>query len=67
MSFNLPDDIPRARDGVAGVQPLRDGDTSTEPDRTLDAAQAEWDRTNGQSPEFAELGEDGQGDLAPED
>jgi hypothetical protein len=111
MSDNLPDDIPRAADGVAGVQPLRDQDTSIEPDPTLDPAQAEWDRTSGQapddftenpvtatgddpahlpsdedqvprfdmpaeglqpetqdlSPEIAELGESGQGDLAPED
>lgn len=110
MSDNLPDDIPRAPDGLTGVQPLRDRDTSIEPDPTLDPAQAEWDRTNGQtddfdddaatatgddpahlpsdedqvprldlpseglqpetqdmSPEIAELGESGQGDLAPED
>lgn len=107
MSDNLPDDIPRAADGVAGVQPLRDQDTSIEPDPTLDPAQAEWDRTpdvfdedpvtatgddpahlpsdedqvprfdmpseglqpetQDLSPEIAELGESGQGDLAPED
>lgn len=91
-------------------QPLKDRDTTIDPD---DAAQAEWDRTSaidagaseadldtatatgddpaqipadddeipatdlpteldqpdtqGDSPSIAELGEDGQGDLAPED
>lgn len=105
--------IPAASDGVAGVQPLRDGDTSIEPDPTLDPAQAEWDATTaldegvdpadldpatatgadpaeipaddadipledvhpestgtdsqGQDPGVVELGEEGQGDLAPED
>jgi hypothetical protein len=95
------------------VQPLRDGDTSIEPDPTIDPAQAEWDRTTaldegaspddldpatasgadpdeipspldevpaddlpaefrqpesqGDDPAIADLGEDGQGDLAPED
>jgi hypothetical protein len=95
------------------VQPLRDGDTSIEPDPTLDPAQAEWDETialdegaspddlepatatgadpdeipsplsevpaedlpgsfgqpesQGEDPNIADLGEDGQGDLAPED
>ena len=99
--------------GDPDTQPLRDGDTSIEPDPALDPAQAEWDRTtaldNGMRPEDldvqtqtgddpaqlpaddddipasdlpgwavqpetqgtdpvdAELGEDGQGDLAPED
>jgi hypothetical protein len=111
MSDNLPDDIPRARDGVTGVQPLRDGDTSIESDPTADPAQLEWERTNGEtpdvfeddevtatgddpahlpsdedqvprfamppewlqpetqdlSPDIAELGDSGQGDLAPED
>src|SRR3546814_6731803 len=28
-----------------GVQPLRDGDTSIEPDAAADPAQAEWDET----------------------
>ncbi len=97
----------------AAMQPLRDNDTSVEPDPTLDPAQAEWDRTlaldegadpsdfdldsqtgadpaeipddddqipapdlpteavqpdtQGENPLAAELGEDGQGDLAPED
>ena len=97
----------------AGFQPLRDGDTSIEPDPAADPAQAEWDRTTaldeganpedldaatatgddpaqlpadddevpasdlpgdalqpetqGTDPVDAELGEDGQGDLAPED
>jgi hypothetical protein len=105
--------IPPAPDGVTGVQPLRDRDTSIEPDPTRDPAQVEWDRTTaadagepdpldegptatgddpaqipseedqvpatdlpyssaqpdsqGLDPEIAELGEDGQGDLAPED
>lgn len=111
MSDNLPGDIPPAPDGQVGVQPLRDEDTSIEPDPTLDPAQAEWDRTNGVDsdgfdedgptatgddpahipsddeevprsdmpagflqpetqdldPTIAELGEEGQGDLAPED
>lgn len=95
------------------AQPLRDGDTSIEPDPQLDPAQAEWDRTTaldagaspdeldgatatgddpamipdeldevpasdlppveeqpetqGLSPLVAELGEEGEGDLAPED
>ena len=110
MSDNLPADIPQAPDGQTGIQPLRDRDTSIEPDPAQDPAQAEWDRTTaldagedpdtatatgddpahlatddedvpradlpsealqpetqGLSPEAAELGEDGQGDLAPED
>ena len=95
-----------------GLQPLRDGDTSIEPDPAVDPAQAEWDRTTaidegredeldvatatgddpaqipsdedeipaadlpgaaeqpdtqGEDPAIADLGEDGQGDLAPED
>ena len=98
--------------GDPALQPLRDGDTSIEPDPTRDPAQAEWDRTialeegrvdefdgptitgddpahiptdedqipaedlpgravqpetQGVEPTLAELGEDGQGDLAPED
>ncbi|HKP08230.1 MAG TPA: sugar ABC transporter ATPase [Microbacterium sp.] len=111
MSDNLPADIPPAPDGQVGVQPIRDGDTSIEPDPALDPAQAEWDRTTardagisdddgatatgddpahlpsddedvprsdlppegaqpetqGLPPELADLGEAGQGDLAPED
>ena len=115
MSDSLPADIPRAPDGQlgteqVGIQPLRDRDTSIEPDPTRDPAQAEWDRTTvldagedpdietatgddpahlpsdddevpredlpsaasqpdtqGSSPEIAELGDLGQGDLAPED
>jgi hypothetical protein len=105
--------IPPAPDGQVGVQPLRDEDTSIEPDPTLDPAQVEWDRTTaldegfspddideqtatgddpaqlsderdeipaadlpgsvfqpetqGLDPNEAQLGEDGQGDLAPED
>lgn len=104
---------PAADVGIAGVQPLRDGDTSIEPDPTLDPAQAEWDATTdldegadpddinpatatgadpaeipaddsdipledihpestgtdsqGMDPGVVELGEEGQGDLAPED
>ena len=99
-------------DADPALQPLRDGDTSIEPDPTRDPAQAEWDRTNardegvaddfggptatgddpahipsdddeipaedlpgrseqpetqGVDPTLAELGEEGQGDLAPED
>lgn len=103
-------------DATDAIQPLRDNDTSIEPDPTLDPAQAEWDRTTaldagadpdelddlaqataigadpaeipdaddqipasdlpgdasqpesqGDSPLEAELGDDGQGDLAPED
>lgn len=111
MADNLPADIPPAPDGQVGMQPLRDRDTSIEPDPALDPAQAEWDRTQaadagvfdddaatatgddpahlasedeevpradmppeslqpdsqGQDPELAELGDEGQGDLAPED
>ncbi|CAN3702787.1 hypothetical protein MMX123_02818 [Microbacterium sp. MM2322] len=104
---------PAADVGIAGVQPLRDGDTSIEADPALDPAQAEWDATTaldegvdpqdidpatatgadpaeiaaddtdipfedihpestgtdsqGQDPGVVELGEEGQGDLAPED
>lgn len=99
--------------GLAAAQPLRDGDTSIEPDPALDPAQAEWDATTaldagvdpedinpatatgadpaeipagdsdipledihpestgtdsqGEDPGIVELGEEGQGDLAPED
>lgn len=110
MSDNLPADIPQAPDGQTGIQPIRDRDTSIEPDPTRDPAQAEWDRTTaldagedpdietatgddpahlpaddddvpradlpsaslqpdtqGMTPEEAELGDSGQGDLAPED
>lgn len=109
----LPGDVPPAPDGQAGVQPLRDRDTSIEPDPTRDPAQVEWDRTTaldegateddlgvatatgddpaqipgdddevpatdlpseafqpetqGVDPTVADLGEEGQGDLAPED
>ncbi|MDY0908577.1 sugar ABC transporter ATPase [Microbacterium sp. CFBP9034] len=111
-SSNLPDGIPPAPDGQVGVQPIRDRDSSIEPDPALDPAQAEWDRTialdegmseddfgatatgddpahlsdprdevpdsdlpaswqqpetQGIDPIEAELGEEGQGDLAPED
>jgi len=111
MSDNLPADIPPAPDGQVGMQPMRDEDSSIEPDPTLDPAQAEWDATTGADaddfdqdtatatgddpaqlpsddeevprfalppesaqaetqglpPELAELGDEGQGDLAPED
>ena len=111
MSESLPNEVPSAPDGQPGVQPVRDRDTSIEPDPTRDPAQVEWDRTTaadagidpdqpatatgddpaqipaddddipasdlvsetqqpetqGQSPEAAELGDEGQGDLAPED
>ena len=112
-NINPADQIPPAPDGQVGVQPLRDGDTSIEPDPTIDPAQAEWDRTTaldegadpadldeqtatgddpaqlpddldevpatdlpssvfqpetqGLDPNEAELGDEGQGDLAPED
>lgn len=104
---------PADEPGQTDAQPLRDGDTSIEPDPTRDPAQAEWDRTaqldagadpddlddatatgddpamipdeldeipasdlpaaseqpesQGMSPLEAELGEEGNGDLAPED
>jgi len=104
---------PAADGGIADAQPLRDGDTSIEPDPALDPAQAEWDATTaldagadpedihpatatgadpaeipaddsdipledihpestgtdsqGEDPGVVELGEEGQGDLAPED
>ncbi|KAA9150134.1 sugar ABC transporter ATPase [Microbacterium lushaniae] len=97
----------------AGIQPLRDGDTSIEPDAAADPAQAEWEatialdegaspedlhpptatgddpaqipgdmdeipaedlvadwqqpETQGLDPEIAVLGDEGEGDLAPED
>lgn len=112
-NINPADQIPPAPDGQVGVQPLRDGDTSIEPDPAVDPAQAEWDRTTaldegasvedldpatgtgddpaqipdeldevpaadqpssvfqpetqGLDPNEAMLGEEGQGDLAPED
>lgn len=105
--------VPPAADGVAGAQPLRDGDTSVVADPSLDPAQVEWDATTaldegvdpadldpatatgadpaeipaedsdipledlhptgagtdsqGQDPGVVELGDEGQGDLAPED
>ncbi|MGC5171666.1 hypothetical protein ACPW96_19815 [Micromonospora sp. DT81.3] len=95
------------------IQPLRDGDTSIEPDAAEDPAQAEWDRTTlldagvppedlagttatgddpdeipdeddeipsydlptdaeqpesqGLDPVIADLGEEGEGDLSPND
>jgi hypothetical protein len=99
------------QDPTAGIQPLRDRDTSIEPDPTVDPAQREWDRTTaldegrepedvatatgddpahlpaddddipasdlhpevdqpdtqGTDPVDAALGDEGQGDLAPED
>jgi len=113
MSDTRPGDIPAAPDGQPGIQPVRDRDTSIEPDPTRDPAQAEWDRTTaldegaseedlagatatgddpaqipadddeipasdlpgwsaqpesqGEDPLAAELGDEGQGDLAPED
>jgi len=97
----------------AEAQPLRDGDTSIEPDPTEDPAQAEWDRTTlldagvppedlagttatgddpdeigdeddeipaydlptgaqqpesqGLDPVIADLGDEGEGDLSPND
>jgi len=38
-------DPPITPDPADSIQPLRDGDTSIEPDPALDPAQAEWDRT----------------------
>jgi hypothetical protein len=111
---NAPEDGTAAStDADPGIQPLRDNDTSIEPDPALDPAQAEWDRTTaldegvspddldtatrtgddpalipsdedqipatdlpgwavqpetqGTDPVDAELGDEGQGDLAPED
>jgi hypothetical protein len=110
--MSTPDNAFTTSDDTA-MQPLRDNDTSIEPDPAADPAQAEWDRTNaldagvdpddldaatrtgadpdeipsdddeipaadqpseelqpdtqGDSLIEAELGEDGQGDLAPED
>lgn len=104
---------PIAETDDAGIQPLRDGDTSVTADSADDPAQAEWDRTTlldegvspdeldastatgadpdeipsdddeipfadlpdsdlqpesqGQDPLLVELGEDGEGDLLPED
>jgi hypothetical protein len=98
------------RPPVTDAQPLRDRDTSIEPDPTLDEAQREWDlttaldqgaepddptatgddpaqlpadddevpssdlpgaddqpETQGTDPVDTVIGEDGQGDLAPED
>lgn len=109
MSTN--DDSIRATDvDGAPVQPLRDQDTSIEPDPAADPAQAEWDATTAQEagedadiatatgadpaevpaddddipasdihpdldlpetqgvdPLESELGDDGQGELTPED
>ncbi|MCP2636097.1 sugar ABC transporter ATPase [Microbacterium sp. HD4P20] len=113
MSDNRAPEGPPAPDGQPGLQPVRDRDTSIEPDPTRDPAQVEWDRTaaadagvsedqldeatatgddpahlpadddevpatdlpgqsrqpetQGMDPEEAELGDAGQGDLAPED
>lgn len=105
--------LPSDSAGQIDAQPLRDGDTSIEPDPQRDPAQAEWERTaaldaglspedlddatatggdpdeipderdqipaadlpgigeqpetQGLSPLEAELGDEGEGDLAPED
>ena len=107
------DNLDLSEDADPGIQPLRDADSSIEPDSDEDPAQAEWDRTTalddgvdpedldvatatgddpdqipsddeeiprsdlpgwnqlpetqGTDPVDAELGEQGQGDLAPED
>jgi hypothetical protein len=109
MSIN-DDNLRATGEENPGIQPLRDEDTSIEPDATVDPAQAEWDatlaadageeidtatatgadpaeipsdeddipasdihpdaelpETQGIDPLESELGEDGQGDLAPED
>ncbi|MFE1664501.1 sugar ABC transporter ATPase [Microbacterium sp. P02] len=113
MSSDVGDQSIRVTEDAEALQPLRDGDTSIEPDAAADPAQAEWDRTTaidegadpedldietatgddpaqlpaddddvpafdlpgdglqpetqGAGPLDAELGDDGQGDLAPED
>jgi len=54
MSDNLPPDVPQAPDGQLGVQPMRDRDTTIEPDPTRDPAQAEWDRTTAEDAGVAE-------------
>lgn len=64
------DAVPDAR-GDEDVPPHRDGDVTADPadeipfeDLPLSAAQPE---TQGEDPLSAELGEDGEGDLLPED
>ena len=44
MSGSTGDHSIGTTDNEAGIQPLRDGDTSIEPDPAADPAQAEWDR-----------------------
>ena len=39
------DDLGLSEDADPGIQPLRDADSSIEPDSDEDPAQAEWDRT----------------------
>lgn len=64
MSDNLPDDIPRAHDGVAGANPPRDGDDRAESDPRPDPGQPGWqpidDHTSGTPEHIAE-----RGGLAP--
>ncbi|KAA9089854.1 sugar ABC transporter ATPase [Microbacterium radiodurans] len=118
MSNAFNDDLDRPAPAAdAGVQPLRDGDATSEADPSLDPAQQEWERTEaiddaleagvdpavldtatatgadpaeivsdddeipaedlpvsrvqpetqGEDPVVAELGEEGEGDLGPED
>jgi hypothetical protein len=111
MSDSTSDSFAETED--PSIQPLRDGDTSIEPDPAADPAQAEWEETiardegaseddldpatatgadpaeipapddeipiedrvpdwqqpetQGEDPDIADLGPDGEGDLAPED
>lgn len=65
---------PQSGDVDPGIQPLQGRDTTIEPDPVRDPAQAEWEpgraaqpESQGDDPLIAELGEDGQGDVAPED
>ncbi|MBP2421743.1 sugar ABC transporter ATPase [Microbacterium imperiale] len=47
MSNAFNDDLARpAAAEDAGIQPLRDGDATSEADPSLDPAQQEWDRTD---------------------
>ncbi len=60
MSGSTGDHSIGTTDNEAGIQPLRDGDTSIEPDPAADPAQAEWDRTTaldaGARPEDLDVG-----------
>lgn len=45
MSSDVDDADGRSGEDATAMQPLRDGDTSVEPDPAADPAQAEWERT----------------------